>query len=134
MSEDDAKEDIKNYATGQNPDTQGQEGDTTGNEWWNESDKHDGTIKWTTLEHSGVLFPPPYTPLPADVKMKYDGIPITLEPEAEEVACFFGEMLDATHYVENGTFRKNFFEDFKRLSRGPQAPGIYRERFYKLRL
>lgn len=117
----------ENDAPGQSPGSQGQEGDTTGNEWWNESDKHDGIIKWKTLEHNGVLFPPPYAPLPADVKMKYDGIPITLEPEVEEIACFFGEMLDATHYVENPTFRKNFFEDFQKTikrtsgARNPQG-------------
>jgi len=33
----------------------------------------DGSVKWKTLEHNGVLFPPLYTPLPSDVKMKYLG-------------------------------------------------------------
>lgn len=42
--------------------------------WWEQEDPNgDGTQKWTTLEHSGVLFPPPYEPLPKDVKMKYNG-------------------------------------------------------------
>lgn len=43
--------------------------------WWeNEADPNgDGTVKWQTLEHSGVIFPPPYEPLPSDVKMKYKG-------------------------------------------------------------
>ena len=42
--------------------------------WWeNEDPNGDGTIKWNTLEHNGVYFPPPYEPLPPDVKMKYDG-------------------------------------------------------------
>jgi DNA topoisomerase-1 len=44
--------------------------------------------------------------------MKYDGVPIALAPEAEEVAGFFGSMLNSTHNVENPTFRKNFFDDF----------------------
>lgn len=83
--------------------------------WWEYSNSGDHTTKWTTLEHNGVLFPPPYTPLPHDVKMRYDGVPITLEPEAEEVACFFGEMLNATHYTENQTFQKNFFDDFQTI-------------------
>jgi len=81
--------------------------------WWEDPTKSDGTIKWTTLEHNGVLFPPPYEPLPQDVKMKYDGVPVTLEPEAEEVAGFFGSMLNATHHTENPTFQKNFFMDFQ---------------------
>lgn len=42
--------------------------------WWDANDPNgDGTTKWTTLEHNGVIFPPPYEPLPSDVKMKYDG-------------------------------------------------------------
>ncbi|KAI2876187.1 hypothetical protein CBS76997_2238 [Aspergillus niger] len=81
--------------------------------WWEDPTKGDGTIKWTTLEHNGVVFPPPYEPLPKNVKMKYDGIPVTLHPDAEEVAGFFGGMLNATQHVENPTFQKNFFMDFR---------------------
>jgi len=40
--------------------------------WW-EADNNDGSVKWNTLEHNGVMFPPPYVPLPKNVKMKYDG-------------------------------------------------------------
>ncbi|KAF3399343.1 DNA topoisomerase 1 [Talaromyces pinophilus] len=83
--------------------------------WWEDPTKGDGTIKWTTLEHNGVVFPPPYEPLPKNVKMKYDGVPVVLHPEAEEVAGFFGSMLNSTHNVENPTFQKNFFEDFKAI-------------------
>ena len=36
-----------------------------------------------TLEHSGVLFPPEYTP--HGVKMLYDGQPVELDPKQEEV-------------------------------------------------
>ena len=81
--------------------------------WWEDPTKGDGTTKWTTLSHNGVLFPPPYEPLPKNVKMKYDGIPVNMAPEAEEIASFFGGMLNSTHNVENPTFQKNFFEDFK---------------------
>ncbi|KAK4938921.1 DNA topoisomerase 1 [Elasticomyces elasticus] len=80
--------------------------------WW-EQPKLDGENKWVTLQHSGVVFPPPYEPLPKNVKMKYDGMPISMGPEAEEVASFFGAMLNSTHNVENPTFQKNFFNDFK---------------------
>lgn len=41
--------------------------------WWEQDPDGDGSIKWQTLEHSGVLFPPAYEPLPPDVKMKYGG-------------------------------------------------------------
>ncbi|KAI0482633.1 hypothetical protein GGR56DRAFT_199548 [Xylariaceae sp. FL0804] len=81
--------------------------------WWDAPKKEDDSIKWTTLEHNGVLFPPPYEPLPKNVKLIYDGTPVDLNPEAEEVAGFFGAMLHSTHNVENPTFQKNFFHDFK---------------------
>jgi DNA topoisomerase-1 len=81
--------------------------------WWEDPSKGDGTKKWTTLEHNGVVFPPPYEPLPKNVKLKYDGVPVTLHPDAEEVATFFGSMLNSTHNVENPVFQKNFFADFK---------------------
>ena len=40
-------------------------------------------VKWTTLSHSGVLFPPEYTA--HGVKINYDGRPVDLTPEQEEV-------------------------------------------------
>ncbi|KAI8632576.1 eukaryotic DNA topoisomerase I [Xylariaceae sp. FL1651] len=80
--------------------------------WWDQI-KSDDTIKWQTLEHNGVLFPPPYEPLPKNVKLIYDGTPVDLDIEAEEVAGFFGAMLNSTHNVENPVFQKNFFNDFK---------------------
>ena len=80
--------------------------------WWEDLSKGDGTKKWSTLEHNGVVFPPPYEPLPNNVQMRYNGIPVRMAPEAEETAGFFGAMLNSTHNVENPTFQKNFFEDF----------------------
>jgi len=82
--------------------------------WWEQKEKkEDDTIKWTTLEHNGVIFPPPYEPLPKNVKLYYDGKPVTLHVDAEEVATFFGSMLHSTQNVENPVFQKNFFNDFK---------------------
>ena len=40
-------------------------------------------VKWDTLVHSGVLFPPEYTP--HGVKLLYAGQPVDLTPEQEEV-------------------------------------------------
>ena len=95
-------------------DDEGAEGDD-GYQWWNEPMKGDGTNKWTTLEHNGVVFPPPFKPLPKNVKLKYDGVPVFLAPEAEEVAYFYGSMLNSTVNTENPTFNKNFFSDFKEV-------------------
>lgn len=83
--------------------------------WWEDPTKGDGTKKWDTLEHAGVVFPPPYQPLPKNVQMRYDGTPMRMAPEAEEVAGFFGAMLNSTHNVENPTFQKNFFDDFTKV-------------------
>lgn len=83
-------------------------------EWWNAPKREDDSIKWNTLEHNGVLFAPEYQPLPKNVKMYYDGKPVTLSPEAEEVATFWASMMTAasTHHLDNPIFRKNFFADF----------------------
>ncbi|KAK5401575.1 DNA topoisomerase 1 [Exophiala xenobiotica] len=93
-------------------DPEDEEDDDEDVKWWEDPTKGDGTNKWETLEHNGVVFPPPYEPLPKNVKLKYDGTPVNLHPEAEEVATFFGSMLNSTHNVENPTFQKNFFGDF----------------------
>lgn len=83
-------------------------------EWWNAPKREDDSIKWRTLEHNGVLFAPEYEPLPKHIKMYYDGQPVSLAPEAEEVATFWVAMMTAasTHHLDNPIFRKNFFTDF----------------------
>ncbi len=77
------------------------------------AEKEDDSVKWTSLEHNGVLFPPPHVPLPKHIRLLYDGIPLELDIEAEEVATFFGSMLHSTANVENPVFQKNFFADFR---------------------
>ncbi|ONK79065.1 uncharacterized protein A4U43_C01F2540 [Asparagus officinalis] len=71
-----------------------------------------GGQKWTTLEHNGVIFPPPYKP--HGVKMLYNGQPVDLTPEQEEVATMFAVMKD-TDYATKPTFIKNFMEDWGRI-------------------
>jgi DNA topoisomerase I len=83
--------------------------------WWDAPKKEDDSIKWTSLQHNGVIFPPPYERLPKHVKLRYDGVPVDLHQDAEEVAGFFGAMLNSTHNVENPTFQKNFFNDFAEI-------------------
>ncbi|KXN92450.1 DNA topoisomerase 1 [Leucoagaricus sp. SymC.cos] len=82
--------------------------------WWEQDPNEDGSVKWTTLEHNGVIFPPPYELLPSHVKMKYNGKPVDLPPEAEEVAGFYGAMLETPH-AQDAVFNKNFFEDWKKI-------------------
>lgn len=82
--------------------------------WWENPDDLDGEVKWETLEHNGVIFPPEYEPLPKNVKLYYDGRPVTLPLEAEEVAGFFGALLESDH-AKNPTFQANFFRDFKKV-------------------
>lgn len=53
--------------------------------------------------------------------MNYDGKPITLTPEAEEVASFFAALLESDH-GKNPTFQKNFFSDFQEvLAKSPKV-------------
>ncbi|KAG1474328.1 hypothetical protein G6F56_000419 [Rhizopus delemar] len=94
--------------------------------WWEEEDQsgipEDDSIKWTSLEHNGVLFPPEY--VPHNIKMKYDGKPIKLSPEAEEVASFFAALLETDH-GQNPVFQKNFFDDWVSvLKKDPKNPDI----------
>lgn len=79
--------------------------------WWEVAEDQDGTVRWNTLEHNGVLFPPEYKPLPKSVNLIYDGQHVILPHEAEEVAGFFGAMINSDH-AQNPVFQKNFFEDF----------------------
>jgi len=81
--------------------------------WWEDPTKGDGTKKWETLEHNGVIFPPPYKALPKNVRLRYNGVPVSLPPESEEIACFYGAMLNSEVNVSNPVFNKNFFADFK---------------------
>ncbi|XP_057849059.2 DNA topoisomerase 1 alpha [Cryptomeria japonica] len=68
--------------------------------------------KWTTLEHNGVIFPPPYKP--HGVKMLYNGKPVDLSPEEEEVATMFAVMKD-TDYATKPKFLENFWSDWKQI-------------------
>ncbi|WIA33146.1 hypothetical protein OEZ86_006296 [Tetradesmus obliquus] len=78
--------------------------------------KGGGEPKWTTLVHSGVLFPSEYEP--HRVKVLYEGKPVELTPEQEEVASMFAIMKE-TDYMSKPTFLKNFWEGFKEvLGRG----------------
>jgi DNA topoisomerase-1 len=46
--------------------------------------------------------------------MKYNGKSLTLPQESEEVAGFFGAMIETDH-AKDPVFRENFFRDFKKM-------------------
>merc|ERR1712018_303209 len=81
--------------------------------WWEEEIMDDGT-KWKFLEHKGPLFPPEYEPLPSHVRFLYDKKPMKLSLETEEIACFYGKMLDHD-YTTREVFNKNFFRDWRKV-------------------
>lgn len=95
-------------------DGEGEEEDG-GYKWW-EAEKEDDTVKWTTLKHNGVIFPPPYEPLPSHVKLYYEGRAVDLPAKAEEVAGFYAALLGTDH-AKNPVFQKNFFNDFLEVLR-----------------
>ncbi|XP_063802040.1 DNA topoisomerase I, mitochondrial-like isoform X2 [Pseudophryne corroboree] len=80
--------------------------------WWEEEKYEDG-IKWKFLEHKGPVFAPPYDPLPQNVKFYYNGKPLPLSAQTEEVASFFVKMLDH-EYTTKEVFRNNFFTDWRK--------------------
>ena len=68
--------------------------------------------RWKTLSHNGVLFAPDYQP--HGVKMLYDGKPVTLTPEQEEVATYFVQVMERDS-AKKAIFRNNFFKEFKKV-------------------
>ncbi|XP_011905464.1 PREDICTED: DNA topoisomerase I, mitochondrial isoform X3 [Cercocebus atys] len=83
----------------------------SGTRW--EEEKREDRVKWRQLEHKGPYFAPPYEPLPNGVCFFYDGKPMRLSVKAEEVATFYGRMLDH-EYTTKEVFRKNFFNDWRK--------------------
>ncbi len=83
--------------------------------WWEEKDKKkDDGSKWHFLEHKGPLFAPAYDPLPSNVNFYYDGKKMKLSEETEEVATFYGRMIDHD-YTSKEVFNTNFFKDWRKV-------------------
>lgn len=109
---------------------------TRGNRWWEELDKKGkNDVKWTSLRHNGVYFPPPYEPLPKNIKVLHQGKPVDLDAKninnpfyitAEEAAVFFAMKLEQDARLsaktkarrtamEDKTFLNNFWADWKKI-------------------
>jgi DNA topoisomerase-1 len=71
-----------------------------------------GKKKWETLYHNGVLFPPEYIQHKTPLKCK--GEYIELSSDAEEYAMLYVKYFD-TEYMNNKTFSKNFWKDWKKI-------------------
>lgn len=102
--------------------------------WWEGVEKKQGN-KWKTLQHNGVLFPPPYEPLPSKVQILYKGSPVKLDStstknpfniSAEEAAVFFAMKMEQDDRlaekdperkkaVDDKKFTENFWKDWKKI-------------------
>jgi DNA topoisomerase-1 len=96
--------------------------------WWEKEvgttksgDKSD--TKWKTLKHNGVLFPPPYEPLPEGITVLYKGKPVTLDSKnlnnpynvsAEEAMVFYATQLERDERLsaKSKTRKKNVDKTF----------------------
>jgi DNA topoisomerase-1 len=69
-----------------------------------------GKPQWTVLNHNGPMFPPEYVKhnIPIIISSKEYILP----EQAEEYATMYSKFI-GTDYIENKTFKKNFWIDFK---------------------
>jgi DNA topoisomerase-1 len=107
---------------------------TRADKWWEKMEKKEGS-KWDTLKHNGVLFPPPYEPLPSRIKILHKGEPLSLDSKstknpfnitAEEAAVFFAMKMEqddrladkSSHRkksIDDKKFTDNFWKDWKKI-------------------
>lgn len=66
-------------------------------------------MKWKTLQHNGILFPPPFESKGITVKIK--GEKVSLNLLQEEMIYQWAKKKD-TSYVQDKVFQKNFVSDF----------------------
>lgn len=104
------KDEIEGEDEGSSNNNNDEEEDEEEYKWWENQNEND-EIKWQSLIHNGIMFPPEYEPLPSHVKLYYDGQPVDLPPQVEEVAGFYAALLETDH-GRNPIFQKNFFDDF----------------------
>jgi DNA topoisomerase-1 len=78
--------------------------------WWEHELKDKKGPKWKYLEHRGVVFPPPY--VPHGVRMRYEGAPVTLNAEQEELATLYAGMSKEAQQLANPSFAKVFKKNF----------------------
>ena len=79
-------------------------------------------MKWKTLQHNGILFPPEYESI--GIRIKINGQNIDLALDQEEMIYQWSKKKDAPKpgttekYIEDPIFQKNFVLDFARTFNG----------------
>ena len=68
-------------------------------------------MKWKTLQHNGILFPPAYEAQGIKIKIKGDNVDLDLNQE--EMVYQWAKKKDTT-YVQDKVFQKNFTADFSK--------------------
>lgn len=66
-------------------------------------------MKWKSLQHNGIAFPPPYESNGITITIKGEKVPLSLE--AEEMVYQWAKKKD-TPYVKDALFQNNFLKDF----------------------
>ncbi|MGI0057151.1 MAG: DNA topoisomerase I [Nitrosarchaeum sp.] len=66
-------------------------------------------MKWKTLQHNGILFPPAYEA--HEIKIKIKGESVDLDLNQEEMIYQWAKKKD-TAYAQDKVFQKNFTDDF----------------------
>ncbi|MDE1828826.1 MAG: DNA topoisomerase I [Thaumarchaeota archaeon] len=69
-------------------------------------------MKWKTLQHNGIAFPPPFESKGIIFKIKGEKVPLSLD--AEEMVYQWAKKKD-TPYVKDIVFQKNFVSDFVKM-------------------
>jgi DNA topoisomerase-1 len=79
-------------------------------------------MKWKTLQHNGILFPPDFESKGIKIKIKGENVPLNLLQE--EMVYQWSKKKDAPKpgvvekYIEDPTFQKNFVSDFSKTFNG----------------
>ena len=79
-------------------------------------------MKWKTLQHNGILFPPDFESKGIKIKIKRENVPLNLLQE--EMVYQWSKKKDAPKpgvtekYIEDPTFQKNFVSDFSKAFNG----------------
>ena len=66
-------------------------------------------MKWKTLQHNGILFPPAFES--QGIKLKINGENVSLNLDQEEMIYQWAKKKD-TPYAQDKVFQKNFTSDF----------------------
>ena len=79
-------------------------------------------MKWKTLQHNGILFPPDFESKGIKIKIRGENVPLNLLQE--EMVYQWSKKKDAPKpgdtekYIEDPTFQKNFVSDFSKAFNG----------------